>query len=373
MNPRRPSSKGRALRLDPNHDPDRHFSGGPYWFVGCLLLWTLTPSCGPDTRVTGFGGELPRGPSGNAVDAAPDAGPPRASSDAAPINEPIPTNATAVPPDASATDLTPTVPAPNPMPDMPMPDMPMPDMPMPMPDAAPPPADPGSGPDSPGDGPSEEPDAPNPPLPVGLLGHWAMDEQDGPRLDDAGPLACHALVQGDSLPTRAPGRIRKAFVCGGAAAPAGGLTSVQSALTVSAWVMPQRTRSGGRSTVIARRGQSSEREAFWLGLAAGRPGFISDVGRFFVGAPLPDDRWAHLAVTFEGNTLRLYVNGAEAAVKSDAGPGFTPQVGPLTFCGTPPLAGEGLSNRFEGLIDEVRLYARALSAKEVADLSAPGP
>jgi hypothetical protein len=76
--------------------------------------------------------------------------------------------------------------------------------------------------------------------------------------------------------------------------------------------------------------------------------------------------WTHLALTYDGSKLRLYVNGALAATKSL--PGITlASEGPLTI-GCAPAFEEA----FRGRIDEIRIYQRALEAGEVAgDRAAP--
>jgi len=77
-----------------------------------------------------------------------------------------------------------------------------------------------------------------------------------------------------------------------------------------------------------------------------------------------DDRWHHVAGTFDGEFLRLYVDGVEKQKQ-------TRKTGPLLkshwdLCignSVVEYAGEFLG--FEGLIDEVRIYNRALSAAEI--------
>jgi hypothetical protein len=75
--------------------------------------------------------------------------------------------------------------------------------------------------------------------------------------------------------------------------------------------------------------------------------------------------WSHLAVTFDGATLRLYVDGelvdTEAIEVADSG-----REGALKI-GCDSQYGE----YFKGRIDEVKLYNRALSGDEVQDSSPP--
>jgi hypothetical protein len=71
--------------------------------------------------------------------------------------------------------------------------------------------------------------------------------------------------------------------------------------------------------------------------------------------------WSHLAATYDGTVMRLYVNGVQAGRREVTGSMRT-SGGPLTF------GGDALFGQyFAGRIDEVRLYGRALSAAEIQD------
>jgi Concanavalin A-like lectin/glucanases superfamily len=80
----------------------------------------------------------------------------------------------------------------------------------------------------------------------------------------------------------------------------------------------------------------------------------------------PVQHWSHLAVSYDGTTLRLYVNGAQVSSRATSGTILkTPD--PLWIGGNQPYG-----EYFHGLIDEVRVYDRALGPAEVrAEMSAP--
>jgi hypothetical protein len=81
---------------------------------------------------------------------------------------------------------------------------------------------------------------------------------------------------------------------------------------------------------------------------------------------LPLNAWSYLTGTYDGATLRMYVNGTLVASQAYSG-GMLAANGPLQFGGN-SIWGE----YFSGLIDEVRIYNRPLSAAEIqTDMNTP--
>jgi hypothetical protein len=81
---------------------------------------------------------------------------------------------------------------------------------------------------------------------------------------------------------------------------------------------------------------------------------------------IPRNAWTHLAATYDGATVSLYVNGTLVSSVVQSGPVQVSTRG-LRIGGN-SVAGEW----FRGAIDEVRVYDRALSADEIAtDMTTP--
>jgi hypothetical protein len=76
--------------------------------------------------------------------------------------------------------------------------------------------------------------------------------------------------------------------------------------------------------------------------------------------PQPVARWTHLAVTYDGAAYCLYVDGREVSRRAASGP-ILHTTDPLWIGGNRPYG-----EYFRGVIDEVRVYRRALSAPDVA-------
>ena len=76
--------------------------------------------------------------------------------------------------------------------------------------------------------------------------------------------------------------------------------------------------------------------------------------------------WTHIAVTYDGSMLRLFVNGIQTAARAADG-------NILSSTGVLRIGGNALDgDYFEGFIDEVRIYSRALTRAEIqADMATP--
>jgi hypothetical protein len=132
-------------------------------------------------------------------------------------------------------------------------------------------------------------------------------------------------------------------------------------MTLSAWVRPSGAGSDWQ-TVVLKESPGFMVYALYADTDTNRPS-----GHVVVGGDL-DVRgttqlaagaWAHLAATFDGATLRLYVNGGLVATRAVTG-SMTASTAPLRIGGNATW-GEW----FGGLVDDLRVYNRALSATEI--------
>ncbi|GLW55061.1 GH32 C-terminal domain-containing protein [Kitasatospora phosalacinea] len=153
-------------------------------------------------------------------------------------------------------------------------------------------------------------------------------------------------------------------------------------LTVDTWVAPQGFEwgDGGKVSAIVNQQDAGARLGFSLGV--GRHGVwklgvgTGDAWRE-VSAPqsaaLTVGRWAHLVATFDSarGTMTLYLNGTQVAQSAvPAGVSLQAAQVPLLIGrhNQPEIVnGTFAVNMFSGLIDEVKVYDRPLSAAEVAD------
>lgn len=205
----------------------------------------------------------------------------------------------------------------------------------------------------------------------GLVAHWSFDGPtvSGSTVSDASTNSNSGTFSGG--PGIAIGKIGQGAVfdaAGTLRAPYHSSLNPTSALTYAAWIKwgghasqlnsLQNIISNGswnRSLRITESGHwnGSERLVFNINIG----GTTREI--YSLGVIIPRE-WTHVAATYDGSAATLYING-EVSVST----AYSGTVGSGT--GYTDIGSENNSgSRFRGLIDDVRIYDRALSAEEVA-------
>ncbi len=154
-----------------------------------------------------------------------------------------------------------------------------------------------------------------------------------------------------------------------------------SAFTVTAWVNPD-TLDTSRSAVltyevptgaVTKKGVTTTTYGIVFGLDATRSAsphaplaMVNVSGSTKVAAgksALPQGRWSHLAMTYDGTSMTLYVNGAKAGSVKAAKLPYNSS-GKLLIGATDVSTNQN----FAGGLDDVRLYGRVLTASELQTL-----
>jgi concanavalin A-like lectin/glucanase superfamily protein len=151
-----------------------------------------------------------------------------------------------------------------------------------------------------------------------------------------------------------------------------------AALTVAAWINPGAwPRQATQGSIVAKDATAG----VWYpttppnvgyALRGGGNGVISFAvavgGKFpqaVSTATVPAGSWHHVAGTFDGQRITVYIDGGQAATATARG-GISPSAGTNLLVGADPI---DAAAKFTGAIDEVRVYQRALPAAEIAALS----
>ncbi len=197
---------------------------------------------------------------------------------------------------------------------------------------------------------------------AGLIAWWAFDEgNDSPvALDYSGNGLGGKLRDAE----RAPGIDGGALVCNGGCVEVGNDPRLSApALTIECWVKTD-TPDQRNAWFLNRVFGGGTDTGYRMGLLEGRPCFEAPLTAFShhlsAADVLPTGRWVHLTGTFDGQVMRIYVDGEERGAMERPGPAKPNQ---FYLC----LGNYAIKHRahFAGLLDEVKLYNRALSADEV--------
>ena len=192
----------------------------------------------------------------------------------------------------------------------------------------------------------------------GLRAAYAFDDGSGATLLDASGYGRHGTITGATWTT---GRNGGALSFDGADdhVALGSLgTFYNSAFTLEAWVQ----KSTAKKDVGVVGSWTGTGPMLWVDHAAGRR-YVT-LGTSFSsyldsGVSPAVGQWQHLAATFDGTTARYYVDGAEAATRSVSGSVGSSNTWRIGAFGAAP------GGFFDGLVDDVRIYNRALTAGQI--------
>lgn len=213
---------------------------------------------------------------------------------------------------------------------------------------------------------------------TGLIGYWKFEKAAGNTvLDSSGNNNKGSLINS----SRTVGIYGQALQVSGKSnsytnIPASAsLNSITNKLTISAWVRPNGQPVGFHSVVNRQIGTLLHPDQFFLGFGKKNNvttykweiGTTNGEASIYKGLPIAN-RWVHMVGTYDGSMIRLYVNGVQIGGSSLTG-NILVDNNPVTIGAAENYSpGTPLGDRFNGLIDEVRIYNRALSATEIKKL-----
>jgi hypothetical protein len=242
-----------------------------------------------------------------------------------------------------------------------------------------PPADASAAPPAPADAarPADAPPEYRGDLRQGLVVYLRLDDGPGSPVvkDGSGRGAIASLRSIDIDNAWQDGRFVRALALDGASwsgwievASNDAINELSDRVTLSLWVW--RTGSGG--TLISRRHVGPRGFIYELGLSGdtlfARLNTAAAYTVRVTGIAIPAGRWVHVAMTFDVKDLRLYADGRLVGA-SPFLQALPPELSSVVVGGAQQQDGT-IGSRFAGRIDDVALYARALSAADVAALAA---
>ncbi|MGW5686029.1 LamG-like jellyroll fold domain-containing protein [Nonomuraea sp. NPDC003754] len=208
-----------------------------------------------------------------------------------------------------------------------------------------------------------------PPATPGLVAAYGMDEGTGTTVgDSSGQHNTGAATD----TTWASGKHGKALSFNGTSSwvtvPHAQSLRLTNTLTFSAWVQPATV--AGYRTVLSKENTNGHSYGLYASYGGEPLGWLENAttSKSVVGDdPLPLNQWSHLAVTYNGTIVTLYLNGTQIDQ--------TPMTGNLADNGGALRLGGNsiwLDEFYSGLIDDVRIYNRVQTASEIqTDMNTP--
>ncbi len=198
----------------------------------------------------------------------------------------------------------------------------------------------------------------------GLVGHWTFDEGQGATAFDSSGHSLHGTLRGN--PTWTTGQLGGALDFNGTTAyveiPDNPLLALTSEITIAAWTN-MRTTSSGEMAILSKGSWAVNDLPYELTEQRGGVifwQFYNDAGRDTCSPNAPAaGEWHHIAATYDGRSFKCYIDGKLEEEWAYAG-AMPKNTSPVTIGRR-----SGGGTFFNGKIDDVQLWARALPVAEI--------
>jgi hypothetical protein len=170
----------------------------------------------------------------------------------------------------------------------------------------------------------------------------------------------------------APGMVNEAFSFDGVSSyvsiPDAPDLNFSNQMTVEAWIYPY--GHVGPYDPVVKKCDPSQQGGFSLEFQGDTILFWVDVNGWIpcYGPSIPNNQWSHVAGTYDGQYIRIYVNAQEVGSGTRVSGSINPVSSPVFIATDTAL----VSRHFYGLIDEATLYNTALSASHIQSIYLAG-
>ena len=216
-----------------------------------------------------------------------------------------------------------------------------------------------------------------------LLGWWKFDDGTGTvAVDSSGNGNDGVFIQD---PEWVAGKFGSGLLFdgqGGERVSLGGLDIPSGAMTIACWLKASNLDTPGNDPrMVSKANGGANNDHWWMFSSSrisnekflrfrlktndGQDTSEMKAGTFEVG------EWIHGAIWWDGTDMKIYKNGEEVGTLAKGGTSVALDPAVQAAIGNQPI---GAENRpFEGIIDEVRIYTKALSVAEIAEVMAGPP
>lgn len=202
------------------------------------------------------------------------------------------------------------------------------------------------------------------PLARGLVAYWSFDETEGlVAHDQSDGGANHATVEGSASWTA--GRVRGAIAFDGGATgvvrvPENGTLQLAEQLTIAFWINLAVATSGDPRIL-------EKKYAYAVKMNGRNPQFSGAGAYASLNISIPANEWHHVAFSFARGEVHGYYDGRELPFLANAFDGGANIS--LGNQGTTIGNDQTMMTPLNGRLDEMRIYNRALTLAEIAELA----
>ncbi|NQT00475.1 MAG: LamG domain-containing protein [Planctomycetes bacterium] len=214
-----------------------------------------------------------------------------------------------------------------------------------------------------------------------LVAHWRLDETSGTIAHDASGNGHDGTIMGE--PKWGAGKIGGAleFDGTGDVVELGAFDVVGPGITMAAWLKPNGFGiNDGR--ILTKANEWGENDHWWMFSTIAEAGEIrlrfrlkttdgqNTTTLIASSGVLEIGEWQHAAATWDGTTMRLYLNGEEVGSTAKGGDAVATDASVNASIGSQPSEAydtdiSHISKYFHGFLDDVRLYDGALTQDEI--------
>jgi len=210
-----------------------------------------------------------------------------------------------------------------------------------------------------------------------MKGYWRFEEGapwDGTvdEVKDRSPYENHGTAHSGAIQSD-PGKVGQCAEFDGdddyieVECGPGSSLNLETAVSIEAWVYPHSL--GGYQAIVSKHRHDTLQRGYYLGLVNSNVQFcLSDDGSTLTcvsSGTIPSNTWTHITATSDASTMKLYINGAQDP-NTKVAPSTIHQntldlrIGKYDYGGLP--------RHFDGKIDEVAIWDRALTETEIEDI-----
>jgi hypothetical protein len=202
----------------------------------------------------------------------------------------------------------------------------------------------------------------------GPVGHWKFNHASGTTVVDSSLYGRNGAITGTTAWSTRCNGTRTFDFNGSTYASVTNASQLQptAALTVAGWVKADSLTPGDNVNTILRKGEATPNN-YALSIADGKVQLLldaADAGGIRGNTTITPGQWYHVAGTWNGSQARLYVNGLLDNTPVNKTGSLGTDTRALYMGGR-----SGATDMLDGMLHDIYLYDRALSAAEVANLA----